>query len=532
MAPPATLSVFNILRNLAGNPISGAQVKCVLASGFATVTATGDSVAEVQLSTTTDSTGRYAFTIVGTDLLSPANQVYTIMEPHRSYDIAPLSTNGATQQTTAANVIVSTPTALAPATSNVTGPLTVSNGLIVSSGGATISGGLTVSSGAFSIPAGGFTMAGPLTLTAANSQIIPGATNLSLRNNANNADNLLISDAGAATVRAGLTVTAGGLTVSAGGAAVTGNSTVTGSLTVTGDPGLSLSATASRIVAGATSLALRNNANSADNVLVSDAGAVTIRAGLTITASGETITAGNLTLTAGNLVFSAASAKVLPGATSLLVRNNADSASNLALTDAGLATFRNALEVPYAAAQTLPAHSYGTIPVKIDDQLLGGSAASVTFAPNPLPTGFRHLLIEWYARGDTAATSAGVQLRFNNDTAANYDNQTLRGTAATASAAENLGATSIKIGSIPANTATANYFGQGSCKVFHYNGTTGNKLATGDSFIFTANTTGTGFTDRNDGKWRTAATAITRLDIFPSAGNFVAGSVFTLWGIP
>jgi lipopolysaccharide export system protein LptA len=43
---------------------------------------------------------------------------------------------------------------------------------------------------------------------------------------------------------------------------------------------------------------------------------------------------------AGNLTFTAASAKIIPGATSLLFRNNADSADNLSIVDAGTATFR------------------------------------------------------------------------------------------------------------------------------------------------------------------------------------------------
>jgi hypothetical protein len=50
-------------------------------------------------------------------------------------------------------------------------------------------------------------IAGILKFSAAASRIVPGATSLALRNNANSADNLLISDAGAATIRAGLTVT-------------------------------------------------------------------------------------------------------------------------------------------------------------------------------------------------------------------------------------------------------------------------------------------------------------------------------------
>lgn len=61
---------------------------------------------------------------------------------------------------------------------------------------------------------------GQLNLAVAASRIVAGATSLSLRNNANTADNILVADAGAVTVRSTLTVTAGGLTVSAGTTAV------------------------------------------------------------------------------------------------------------------------------------------------------------------------------------------------------------------------------------------------------------------------------------------------------------------------
>ncbi len=43
----------------------------------------------------------------------------------------------------------------------------------------------------------------------------------------------------------------------------------------------------------------------------------------------------------GNVILSAASAKIIPGSTSLLFRNNADSADNLTISDAGLVTLRN-----------------------------------------------------------------------------------------------------------------------------------------------------------------------------------------------
>jgi len=141
-----------------------------------------------------------------------------------------------------------------------------------------------------------------VTFSTAASRIIPGATSLSFRNNANSADNLLISNAGLVTTRLGIVIASGALTISDA---------------------------ASKIIPGATSLSLRNNGDSADNLLISNAGAVTVRAGLTITAS--------------NLTFGAASAKIIPGATSLLFRDTGDANTNLGITDAGVVTTRGAI---------------------------------------------------------------------------------------------------------------------------------------------------------------------------------------------
>ena len=70
---------------------------------------------------------------------------------------------------------------------------------------------------------------------------------------------------------------------------------------------------------------------------------VTITAGgATVTAGNVTVTAGNVVLTAGNLTFGAASAKVIPGATSILFRNNADAATNVTIADAGAVTIHRA----------------------------------------------------------------------------------------------------------------------------------------------------------------------------------------------
>ena len=72
------------------------------------------------------------------------------------------------------------------------------------------------------VRAGAPTFTSNITFSAASAKIIPGATNFSLRNNADSADNVLISDAGLVTIRAGATITAGGLTVTAGAATLSG----------------------------------------------------------------------------------------------------------------------------------------------------------------------------------------------------------------------------------------------------------------------------------------------------------------------
>lgn len=219
MAAPPTITVFDTVYDTNGKPLVSATVTCVLESTVETY-AGGLITAQTQ-TTVTDSTGRFQFTVICNDLLSPANSVYTITIPAiaRSYQIAPQSGNGSSQQTTASNVIVNTPAPLAPTTSNLTGPLTVAGlltaqaGLAVTGNG-TISGNLTVS-GTFS-PSSLTVHAGEPGIDTAT----PGA--------------LLIGDNTATSIELGAatTISAGGLTVAAGGAHVTGNSTVTGTLVV------------------------------------------------------------------------------------------------------------------------------------------------------------------------------------------------------------------------------------------------------------------------------------------------------------
>ena len=142
----------------------------------------------------------------------------------------------------------------------------------------------------------------------------------------------------------GITVTAGGITITAGGQTITaGNLTLTAGNLVFG-------AASAKILPGATSLLIRDTADANTNVTIADSGAVTVRTSLAVTTGNITATAGNVAITAGNLTFGAASAKIIPGATSLLFRNNADSATNLTITDAGAVTIgRSTLSVSAGA---------------------------------------------------------------------------------------------------------------------------------------------------------------------------------------
>jgi hypothetical protein len=206
--------------------------------------------------------------------------------------------------------------------------------------------------------------------------------------------------------------------------------------------------------------------------------------------------------------------------------------------------FTGPISVPSSGGVALPTTSYGSFPVKIDDILVGtdsrypAATAQITFlntsnsGTNLLPTGFRHLEIQWMARGDTASTTTTLGLRFNNDGAANYDNEFIGGSAAAISASESLGAASLLVGDCTAATATAGFAGGGRIFIPLYGGTVFNKVAMGDYFLGFDNATTDQFSRQRKGKWRTTATAITRIDLIPGAGNFIAGSLFSLWGLP
>lgn len=164
----------------------------------------------------------------------------------------------------------------------------------------------------------------------------------------------------------------------------------------------------------------------------------------------------------------------------------------------------------------------------IFDSTLGGSAANVDITS--IVGTYAHLMLVVYARGDTAASSTTSVLRFNNDSAANYDWQGIRGTGATTVASENFAQTSIAISTgMPANTAGANLFGVSVVFIPNYAGAN-NKAAMTLEASKIGVSTGNMFTDFFGGFWRSNA-AITRITLLPGAGNYVAGTRVSLYAM-
>jgi hypothetical protein len=129
---------------------------------------------------------------------------------------------------------------------------------------------------------------------------------------------------------------------------------------------------------------------------------------------------------------------------------------------------------------------------------------------------------------NTAATATNILMRFNNDSAANYDYQTHSASATTATAVEGLAQTALVIGQMPANNATASVFGQCSSEMAQYAGTTGQKTANSRWSHKTGTGTGNLQVAQVAGFWRSTA-AISRITLLPAAGNFAIGTRATLY---
>jgi hypothetical protein len=175
---------------------------------------------------------------------------------------------------------------------------------------------------------------------------------------------------------------------------------------------------------------------------------------------------------------------------------------------------------------------YNAFLTKVDEAILSAPVASVTFpfAVSAIPTTGRNLWLVYYARGDTAAVNVNLMVQLNADTGTNYDYETVFGSGAGLTAAETLGATSLQVAIISAASATTNYFGSGKMEFINFIGATGYKTINTYGGWSESNASGAGARiSQSFGKWRTVGAALTSIKVFPSAGNLIAGSTFSLY---
>lgn len=166
---------------------------------------------------------------------------------------------------------------------------------------------------------------------------------------------------------------------------------------------------------------------------------------------------------------------------------------------------------------------------KIAESIAGGLVGSVTFSS--IPATFRTLVVKWVARGDNATTNVLMHVRINGDAGANYDSEVADVSgAASWAASETIAGGQAVVGILSAASAPANVPGQGELEIVNYAATTFQKVILSRSAYKLANSATNVQTGVGGAHWRQAV-AITSVQLFPSAGNFVAGSTFTLYGL-
>jgi hypothetical protein len=169
--------------------------------------------------------------------------------------------------------------------------------------------------------------------------------------------------------------------------------------------------------------------------------------------------------------------------------------------------------------------------VLIAETVLGSDQASVSFSS--IPATFRHLRVVVVGRGNDAS-SRFVRLAFNGDTAwnPNYTGNRLQatGTSATAEQFVNGSTFSGYIGQMPGTGAGAGFGGGIRLEIPWYRSGSLHRFAQSTSTFASAATTGAFSLELWAVRWLNTD-AVTSITLDLSAGSFLTGSHFTLYGI-
>jgi hypothetical protein len=166
----------------------------------------------------------------------------------------------------------------------------------------------------------------------------------------------------------------------------------------------------------------------------------------------------------------------------------------------------------------------------------GVSLPAATIATPTLPTQFKHLIVVWRARSNTAALAANIYCRINGDTTAgNYNSEFMRMSGSTASNGEQLGTIAgLYMGDVPGANAESSSVGSGVATFDGYGGAqrkpmncyfqTAQQASSGTSGFLEIGLTGA--------RWASGS-AVTSLTFLLSAGSFnsTTDTQFSVYGV-
>ena len=152
-----------------------------------------------------------------------------------------------------------------------------------------------------------------------------------------------------------------------------------------------------------------------------------------------------------------------------------------------------------------------------------GGSSSISFSS--IPSTYKHLQIRAIAQNSSTTTYSNM--RFNSDTATNYNNHYLDGDGASATAGANVSDNKLYFGYLTTSSNT-NMFGVMVVDILDYTNTNKYKtirILTGKDI----NGSG-GVVELASGAWRNT-NAVTDINIFPGSNNFAQYSHFALYGV-
>lgn len=169
-----------------------------------------------------------------------------------------------------------------------------------------------------------------------------------------------------------------------------------------------------------------------------------------------------------------------------------------------------------------------TSPVTLISEQTPSAVGTLTFSS--IPAFYRDLKVVVRGRCDAAATFEELRLQLNGDTGSNYAHEDIILNNATSSSSGGDPVTYHLIGWLPGATAPANESSAGEVVIYNYRDTTFQKTMMSQGGVRTASGAANLFAVRSTGWWANTA-AVTSVTVFLQLGNFVSGTVVSLYGL-